>query len=259
MTRLLIAALAVLFAVLRAGPLLAFDHEHQLWTKVTKDYMSADSMLHYQKLQADVKANRDHPFPHYIAAIQAVTKKDYGGWSATEQMAFLINAYNALTVKLILDNYPVESIRKIGGILTKPWSVKFFKLLDGQAQALDPIEHEILRPTFKDYRVHAAVNCASFSCPPLRAEAFVAPRLNAQLDEQMQQWLADPKRNECDAKEGTLKLSKIFEWYADDFVNWGGGVKAVVSKHGPEACKQAAAGKGKISFLEYDWKLNEAK
>ncbi len=255
MTRLL----SVIFALALAAPAFGFDQTHAGWDGVLKKYQTDKGMVRYKDLKADA-ADKAHPLNTYLAALQAVPKAEWEGWSKGDKMAFLINAYNALTVKLIVDHYPVASIKKIGGILTKPWSVEFFSLFGGALKALDPIEHEWLRPQFKDFRIHAAVNCASISCPPLRREAFVGARLDLQLDEQMQNWLADPSRNKYDAAKGELELSKLFDWYKKDFEDWGGGVKAVVTKYGPEAAKKAYAAKEPdVDYLDYDWGLNEAK
>jgi len=227
-----------------------FDHDHKLWNETLAKYLDAKGMVKYRALKADAKDAR-HAFTRYLKELENVPRATYDGWNAGQQQAFLINAYNAFTVRLILDNYPVKSIKKIGGLFTKPWSVKFFKLLGGEIQALDPIEHEWLRPKFKDYRIHAAVNCASYSCPPLRRTAFTAAGLSIQLDEQMKIWLSDPERNQLGGEP--LKLSKIFDWYGKDFEQWGGGVLKVVAKHAP----QPPAGKN-IKFLDYNWDLNES-
>lgn len=229
-----------------AIPAHAFDHSHKDLTDTLAKYQDADGLMKYAGLKKDSAA----AFARYVQAIQGVTNGEFNGWSANQQKAYLINAYNALTVKLILDNYPVKSIKKIGGLFTKPWSVKFFKLLGGQLEALDPIEHEFLRPKYKNHRIHAAVNCASYSCPPLRHTAFTADKLDAQLDEQMTVWLADAGRNQLGANP--LKISKIFDWYKKDFEQWGGGVLAVVGKYGKPAGRD-------IEYLDYNWDLNESK
>ena len=174
-------------------------------------------------------------------------------------MAFLINSYNAFTVKLVIDHYPVASIKKIGGMFTNPWGIEFFSLLEGRIKALDPIEHGNLRPKFKDYRIHAAVNCASVSCPPLRHEAYVGDRLDGQLEEQMRVWLADNTRNDFDGVNVTVKISKIFEWYKEDFDNWSEGVTSVLAKYAPTAAKAVLSKKPVIEYLDYDWALSDSK
>lgn len=226
----------------------AFDHTHKNWTDTLAQYQDAKGMVKYSAL----KAAPPPTFTAYLTEIQKVSKGEFNGWKPNQQKAFLINAYNALTVKLVVDNYPVKSIKKIGGFFTKPWSVKFFKLLDGSIEALDPIEHEHLRPKFKDYRIHAAVNCASYSCPPLRHSAFTPDKLDVQLDEQMKIWLSDPTRNQL--AQNPMKISKIFDWYKKDFEQWGGGVVTVIKKFS----KNPLPGQD-FSFLDYNWDLNEAK
>ena len=133
----------------------------------------------------------------------------------------------------------------------------FFPLLGGKIHALAPIEHDFLRSQFKDYRIHATVNCASKSCTELRAEAFVPERLSEQLDDQMQRWLQDPSRNRVDISSQTIYLSKIFDWYGKDFDQWAGGVASVLTKHAPQVYKQSLGASYKIKYLEYDWTLNE--
>lgn len=237
----------VLFTLLAAHAQ-AFDHKHTGWNTTLSQSLDASGRVRYATLKKELTPS--HPFTVYVQSVQQVSEVEYQKWTPAEQKAFLINAYNALTVKLIVDNYPVKSIKKIGGLFTKPWSVKFFRLFGGKIQSLDPIEHEWLRPKFKDYRIHAAVNCASESCPPLRRSAFTADQLDAQLDEQMKAWLSDPTRN--DLSGATLKLSKIFDWYKKDFEQWGGGVLKVVSKYATIHGKD-------YKFLDYNWDLNEAK
>lgn len=236
-----------------------FDQKHQAFSTVLKTYMK-DSKVNYGRLKADLAdAGKPHPFKQYLEAIQGVKTGTFESWNQGDQMAYLINSYNALTIKLIADHYPVASIKDIGGIFTKPWSVKFFSILDGAIKSIDPIEHDYLRPRFKDYRVHAAVNCASTSCPPLRGEAYVGARLGEQLDEQMMNWIADTTRNQFDEATGTAKISMIFKWYAKDFDTWGGGVSKVLSKFGNEKVKGALTKNKKLEYLDYDWGLNDSK
>ncbi len=144
--------------------------------------------------------------------------------------------------------------------MKKPWSIEFFSILEGKIKSLDPIEHAWLRPQFKDYRIHAAVNCASLSCPLLRNEAFSAERLDHQLDEQMTAWLDDKTRNQCDLSTGTASISQIFDWYEDDFLDWGGGVQQVFKKHSLGSCAKVigSAKKKQWKYLSYDWNLNRA-
>ena len=251
-------AFALVLCLLTATKAQAFDHEHMAWTALLQTYQTDAGLVRYQQLKADA-ISKSHAFNLYLAGLTKVGHAEFDGFTKPQKIAFLLNAYNAFTIKLILDNYPVASIRKIGGLFTKPWAIEFFSLLGGAIKALDPIEHKWLRPIYKDYRIHAAVNCASVSCPPLRHEAYSGTRLEAQLNEQMTLWLADATRNRYDSATGAFHLSKIFDWYASDFDEWGGGVRAVVTKFGPEAAKTAYAKKVDVDFLDYDWDLNEAK
>lgn len=237
----------------------AFDHTHVKWSEVLKKYQNNQGYVSYKKLKEDISLDRKHDFYLYLTEIQAVKQPEYDRWTNDEKKAFLINSYNALTFKLIVEHYPVASIKKIGGFFTKPWSIEFFSLLDGRIKKLDPIEHEWLRPTFKDYRIHAAVNCASVSCPPLRNEAFVPPQLEAQLDDQMKLWLNDKTRNQISYQKKVFKISKIFDWYKADFEDWGGGVAEVIGKYVANPLRRDVSSQIKVQYLPYNWDLNEAK
>ncbi len=234
----------------------AFDHAHSKWSSVLKSYQDSKGQVHYKKLKESL-TNGKSEFSQYTDTLQSVTESEYSGWTEAQKKAYLINAYNAFTVKLILDHYPVQSIKKIGGLFTKPWSMKFFSLLGGKIKSLDPIEHEWLRPQFRDYRIHAAVNCASVSCPPLRNEAYVPEKLEAQLNDQMTVWLSDPSRNQIDEQKKIVNLSKIFDWYGEDFKTWGKGVPEVLKRHGQGAWSKFDSSY-KIKFLDYNWDLNDA-
>jgi hypothetical protein len=170
-----------------------------------------------------------------------------------EQLAFYINAYNAYTIKLILKNYPVDSIKDIGGWFTGPWKIRFSKI-GGKAFTLDEIEHEIIRPRFKDPRVHFAVNCASKGCPPLISEPYQASILDQQLDANTLSFLNNPERNRLEGN--TLYVSKIFKWFGEDF---GGDVVGFLLQYADGDLKnRLVAGRDriKIDYLHYDWSLN---
>lgn len=259
--RLIICNISIFLAsLLLATAALAFDHTHSEWTSVLEKYVSSKGLVNYKLIKHDLAGDVAHPLKSYLSNLQKVSYPDFQKWDQPKKMAFLINAYNAFTVKLIVNHYPVKSIKKIGGFLTNPWKIEFFSLLDGKIKSIDPIEHEWLRPKFKDYRIHAAVNCASISCPLLRKEAYVAKKLSAQLDEQMRLWLNDRTRNELDSKSNVFQISKIFDWYEDDFVDWGGGVVQVINKYtGNKPLNRELASKIKLKYLNYNWDLNEQK
>jgi len=164
-------------------------------------------------------------------------------WSKNDQLAFWLNAYNAFTLKLIVDNYPVSSITKLDG--GKPWDVKRIKI--GEAvYSLNQIENEIIRSQFKDARIHFALNCAAKSCPPLSNKAFLAEALDKQLDQQTRAFVRS-QSNELSAT--SIKVSKIFDWYKDDFKD----LPAFLNKYGTVKIGANA----QVGFAEYNWDLNE--
>nr|MBP6544776.1 DUF547 domain-containing protein [Piscinibacter sp.] len=182
---------------------------------------------------------------------------------------FLINAYNAFTVELILTRWPkLESIKDLGSLLQSPWKPKWVPLLGGKV-SLDDIEHAMLRQRgrYDDPRVHFAVNCASIGCPALREEAFDAARLDAQLDEQALRFMSDRTRNRYDAAAGRLQVSKIFDWFGEDFRLGHRGIASLpaflaryaeVLADAPADRERIRSGQAGIGFLDYDWKLNDA-
>jgi hypothetical protein len=173
------------------------------------------------------------------------------GLPVDARLAYWINLYNALTLELVLEHYPVGSIREIGGPGGSPWK-RDLVTVEGREVSLDEIENAILRVEFSEPRIHFALNCAARSCPPLRAEAFSAARLDEQLEEQTVRFLGDPRENGVD-DEGRLHLSPVFEWYAADFENAAGSVAAWVRTYLDGAPEGA-----EIRYREYDWSLNEA-
>jgi hypothetical protein len=198
-----------------------------------------------------------------LDAFSAVPRAEFDAWTPPQRMAFLINAYNAFTVELILSKYPdLKSIKDLGSFVQSAWKKKFFKLL-GEERHLDWIEHEQLRPNYADPRVHAAVNCASIGCPALRNEAFAAPKLDAQLDDGMQRFMGDRTRNRF--KGGTLEVSAIFKWFREDFERGHKGIAKLddlfaryAAQLSDDAGDQARikAGGLPVTFLDYDWTLN---
>ena len=200
-----------------------------------------------------------------LAAWSALTPAAFAQLSSEKQMAFLINAYNAFTVELILTRYPqLTSIKELGSLLQSPWKNRFVTLL-GEPRHLDWIEHEQLRPRYRDPRVHSALNCASIGCPALRPEAFTAGKLDSQLDDGMLRFMADRSRNRY--ADGRLQISMIFKWYRQDFESGQRGfnkLEDLTARYAdpladtPADRDRIRAGGVPISFLEYDWALNAA-
>ena len=235
-----------------------FDHEHAQWTKILAQYVHGDR-FDYGGLKKDPQALND-----YIATLEAVTPAELASWTEHQQMAFWINVYNAHVIKLIVKEYPVKSIRDLGTLLNKVWDKRFIRLdthhPSGKPKklSLDDVEHKILRPKFKDARVHAAVNCASESCPPLLNEAFTGKNLDRQLDGAVRAWIADTTRNRFDRSKNKMKISEIFKWFKGDFERDGGSVREWIAKYAPaETAKWLRESKVKVGYLNYSWKLND--
>jgi len=236
----------------------AFDQNHSAWSKWLTTYTTATKG---PATQVNYPALRKNPttLDSYLQSLSSVQTNVYDLWTREQKMAFLINAYNAFTVKLIIDHPPTTSIRKIGSALSSPWKINFISLL-GKNRSLDEIEHEMLRPVFKDPRIHFGVVCASIGCPRLQQEAFTAVNLNSLLDISTREFLSDTSRNQIYIENKILrvKLSKIFDWYANDF----GGKKKLaeyVMPYSPLSDsdkKKASSLPSTISFLNYNWNLN---
>ncbi len=198
-----------------------------------------------------------------LDALSGVPRAEVDAWPQPQRMAFLINAYNAFTVELILTQFPdLRSIKDLGSFVQSAWKKKFFKLL-GEDRHLDWIEHEQLRPLYADPRVHGAVNCASIGCPALRPEAFSAQKLEAQLDDSMQRFMGDRTRNRF--KDGKLEVSSIFKWFREDFEKGHKGLTKlddVFARYATQLSDDAGdqarlkAGGLAVNFLDYDWTLN---
>jgi len=248
----------------------AFDHSHAAWNKLLEQHVVVNaqgtaSTVRYAGLKAERAALK-----RYLDTLSAVKVEEYRGWSRDQKLAFLINAYNAFTVELILSKYPkLDSIKDLGTFLSSPWKQTFFTLL-GKKESLDGIEHDRIRaPGAVDApRIHAAVVCASIGCPMRRNEAYVDTRLDAQLEDQMTRFLRDRSRNRFDAASNTLFVSKIFDWYAADFTNGHRGFDSLKTSfaHYSNALSDAPAerarikqGHYQIEYLDYDWRLNDAR
>jgi hypothetical protein len=178
-----------------------------------------------------------------------------------ERMAFWINAYNALTIDMIADNYPLASIRDLDG--GDPWGTRRFTVA-GRSVTLNAIEHDILRP-LGDARIHAAVNCASRGCPPLSGSVFTGAGLDGQLDAAAARWM---QSNGIRVESGAVHLSKIFDWYGDDFLadsdfdipGVSGREEAAINfavRYLPQQASQLRAGGYTVDYSEYSWSLNK--
>lgn len=186
--------------------------------------------------------------------LNILSRTDTTTLSGNDLFAFYINVYNAFTIKLVLSKYPgINSIKEIGGFFSNPWSKKFIPL-NARTVSLDYIEHEILRPKFKDPRVHFAINCASKSCPKLLNKPYEGSILESQLDDQARDFINDKKNNYI--KQDTLYISKIFKWFKEDFNdNPLSFIKRYADKDFKEAL-MSSNDKLNIAYLHYEWSLN---
>ena len=243
-------------SVAESQAITVFDHSHEAWNKIVKDYVvvqGPQSFVNYKALKKEPDSLKK-----YLNSIERVSKKDFQIFNNKQKLAFLINAYNAFTIKLILDHYPVKSIKDIGGFFSSPWKKKFFTLF-GEKTHLDHIEHDLIRKQFNEPRIHFALVCASKGCPPLMNEAFIALKLDDQLERAAKTFLNDPQRNYFDSSSNTLYLSNIFKWYGEDFKKYGSVrsfVSSIIGKSEAEK-KKIQNEKVKNSYLDYDWTLNE--
>jgi hypothetical protein len=248
----------------------SFDHQHSAWSVLLRKHVvviegGKTTQVRYAGFAADRAS-----LQAYLSTLSSVNAAMFDAFTKPQQMAFLINAYNAYTVELILTRYPkLASIKDLGSLLQSPWKKEFVPLL-GKTLSLDGIEHEQLRQRgrFDDPRVHFAVNCASIGCPALREEAFVAERLDAQLEEQARRFMSDRSRNRWNGAKQQLEVSKIFDWYGEDFRLGHKGITSLagfcaryadVLADAPAERDRIRAMTAKIDFLDYDWKLNDAK
>ncbi len=251
------ARLIAFLSILVCAPAAAFDHSHAAWTGLLQKHVvlvqdGKASRVSYAGMGQERSALRD-----YLSSLSAVNERDFAAWSRPEQVAFLINAYNAYAVEKILTRYPkIGSIWDFGRFFGNPFRDAFFTLL-GVKMSLDDIEHGLLRRRYGDPRVHYAVNCASISCPMLREEAYTATRLERQLEEQAQRFLSDRSRNRV--RGNRLEVSKIFEWFREDFEpleRYFARYAAALTDDAAEQEKIAARSLA-ITFLDYDWSLND--
>jgi hypothetical protein len=241
-----------------------FDHTHRLYDSVVQAVVSNGSV--------DYRGLKAYPgdLNRYLAALAQVTETQFNAWSKARQLAFLINDYNAETLRLIIDHYPVQGIKDIGSLFKGPWDQPVVRMF-GRSVTLNVLEHDIIRKRYSEPRIHMALVCAAKGCPPLRSEAYTAERLDAQLDDQTRQFLANPIKFRIDRQKGTVYLSPIFKWYGSDFLgkhlpdSGFAGIKeterAVVNFCSrylyPDDRAYLQAGGYSVRYLDYDWSLNE--
>ena len=229
-----------------------FDHEHRSWTAILAPYVRDGSV--------DYRGLADHGEPAlnaYLRGLSAASPAE-SDWTREERLAFWINAYNAFTIRLILDHYPLASIRSIGFLPLAAFRTQFIPLGAAHASiSLNVIENKILRKQFQDARIHFAIVCASRSCPALRSEAYRSSVIDQQLDAAARAFLDDRSKNRWEPPSRTLYLSSIFKWFRDDFEREGKTLPAFVARYlGQPDAAALNDGKVRVAFLDYDWSLN---
>lgn len=222
---------------------------HEAWDQLLKKYVDENGLVNYKGFR-----NHRNKLDAYLALLSkaAPNKKT---WSREEQLAYWLNAYNAFTIALILDHYPVESIKDIGSgplitFVNSPWDIKFIEIA-GKKYDLNNIEHGIIRKDFDDPRIHFALVCAARSCPELRNEAYTGDDLNTQLQEETIAFINNPSRNKIGKKKA--QLSKCFDWYAGDFEKGGKSITDFINQYTTTKISKKAT----IEYLDYNWQLNE--
>jgi hypothetical protein len=221
---------------------------HQMFNDLLYKHVSKEGKVNYRGFIQDKSK-----LQVYLDLLSA-NPPDKKAWTKNEQLAYWINAYNAFTIKLIIDNYPVKSIQDLHPKLKIPlvntvWHIKFFSI-GGKETSLDEIEHQILRKEYDEPRIHFAINCASFSCPVLMNEAYQAEKMEVQLDHAARTFINDPKRNKLG--KDNVQISWIFSWFKGDFTK-NSTLIGFLNKYAQVPINSNA----KITHLKYDWSLNE--
>jgi hypothetical protein len=255
----IILSIIILFSmVMMREAQASYDHQYTNWQEVLRLY-THEGRVNYKALKEN-----DHELKASIQAIEAVSKADFESFNIKQKMAFWINAYNMGVVKTIIDNYPIKrgfsfkaiaypsnSIQQIDNV----WDRVVLHVLE-QDLSLNEIENKILRPEFKDPRIHFAIVCASIGCPVMRSEAYTAEKLDQQLSDQIRLFLSDPFKARYDKTQDVLYLSPIFKWFNTDFQQAGGAV-AFIKNHALAELFDGISDKTQIQWLGYDWNLNE--
>ena len=256
MNRILSTLLVLAAASISSAAAQAVDHS--LFDQVLARHVVLGS-VDYTSLQAERA-----PLDTYIARLGTVSDATFQSWNRNERIAFLINAYNAIVLQQVIDDYPIRRSARPTALVrpaNSVWQIDGFfgelkhRLL-GRDLTLDQIEHEWLRAKLAEPRIHFALVCAARSCPPLRGEAYHAPKLDAQLDDQARTFLHDRERNRF-TNEGA-ELSEIFKWFGEDF---GGpkGLRAYLAKYlNPPLAARVKRSGYRIGYIDYDWTLNDA-
>jgi len=233
----------------------AAEPDYSAWTEILSTHYNPAKGMDYERL-------RREDYPKLTKLVDTLSSVDVGSLTRDEQLAYWMNLYNVSTITLIVDNYPVDSIRDLSKSLINKYQVFDREVVPsgGRMVSLNEIEHEKIREGFSDPRIHFAINCAARSCPPMRQEAFVGARVDAQLEEQARSFINHNVRVELEGDKATLEVTKIMDWFEEDFEK-AGGVAAFVKKYltGDDAVKLSTAKRIRVDHFDYDWTLNDWK
>ena len=228
-----------------------FDHSHKPYANVLKQYVK-DGLVDYSGLKSNPK-----DLSLYLDEAAAVSEANFKSWAKEQQLAFLINLYNAETLRLIIDHYPVRSIKDIAADSKGPWELPVVSLF-GKKITLNHLEHGVIRKDYDEPRVHFALVCAALGCPPLRSDPYTAEKLNQQLEEQGKRFISDSTKNRVDLENRIVYLSPIFQWFPQDFVKKSGSVLVFVEAYFPDKVSNELRRENfKIEYTNYDWSLND--
>ncbi len=243
-----------------------FDLSHQKFNQILKNYVVDSENNLSTKVKYKSLSNNAQDLEIYLNNLTKVESSEFNSWEKDDRLAFLINVYNAFTIKLIIDNYgKINSIKDIGSFFSSPWKIKFIQLF-GEKVSLDHVEHQMIRKLFSEPLIHAALVCAAKSCPPLRREAYRGDVLSLQLTDNMQLFLKDRNRNRYNEKTNRVELSPIFKWYKEDFTGTFGRYSSLKSfidifsdflSDNPKTSNKLKKGQFGFMFNDYDWSLNE--
>ena len=251
-----------------------FDQNHTIFNKLLQENVK-DAKVNYQGFIDSAE------FTNYLKTLNNITPDDFKTWTGSQKIAFWINSYNAFTIKAIIDHYPIQRSFTLVGIFYAPknsilqipgvWKKLQFQAV-GQNVTLDHIEHGILRKEFNEPRIHAAINCASISCPDLRNEAYIADKIDKQLDDSSRNFVNSKTKGVLiDKNKSKINVSKIFKWFGDDFFSnyhkqefndksdkQNGTLGFIYKYINEDKKKYVLSGKYKLKYMSYDWGLNEA-
>ena len=226
----------------------AFDQKHTLFANVLREYVK-DGAVNYAGIKSDPESLKN-----YLIQTSAITKEEFETWSQEQQLAFIINVYNAETLDLVRENYPVVSIKDIAKDSGGPWEQPVVQIF-GEEITLNALEHEIIRKNYSEPRIHFALVCAARSCPVLINKPYLGKTLKSQLETQTRAFLTDTQNNSIDTETKTLHLSPLFDWFSEDFIKESGSVIAFVNPYiGDDADSDF-----NIEYTKYDWALNDIK